>query len=362
MNSDAKAAVSRVLEDRAASGKLGRKAFQSLSLYEPPAELCRVDLSDNTNLWGAPPSARAVLENSDTRLLSRYPAPYARELNCALARYLGVEPEMIVSGCGSDDVLDSAIRAFAEPGDTLAHIDPTFGMIDVFATVNGISTISVSGDDLLTAEALVNSGARLIYLCSPNNPTGEVLDQALIETVVASASGLVIVDEAYAEFAGVSSVGLIARYDNVLITRTLSKAFGLAGLRIGYAAGAPRIVAEVEKSRGPYKVSSIGERAAIAALERDRDWVKDKVDAVLANRELFRSRLRDLWLNPLDSDANFLLVPVDDARQTRERLAANGVAVRAFENLAGIGDALRITVGPWPMMEECLAALEKAIQ
>ncbi len=351
-----------ITESRGPSRELGRALFRQLSLYEPAAEPCRVDLSDNTNLWGAPPSARTVFENAETWMLSRYPAPYSRELNGALAAYLGVDPEMIVSGCGSDDILDSAIRAFAEPGDLLALLDPTFGMMRVFSTVNGISTIGVSRSDSSPADALVSSGARLIYLCSPNNPTGEVLDPLLIETVVASASGLVIVDEAYAEFAGASSVGLLARYDNLLITRTLSKAFGLAGLRIGYAAGVPRIVAEVEKSRGPYKVSSIGERAAIAALARDREWVNEKVGAVLANRDLFRRRLGNLGLTPLDSGANFLLVPVADARRTRERLAASGVAVRAFENLAEIGDALRITIGPWPMMEECLAALATAIQ
>ena len=351
-----------VLESRATSRQLGRAALQSLSVYDPGVKPCRVDLSDNTNLWGAPPYARTVLENSELSTLSRYPAPYTRVLNSALAGYLGVDPEMVVSGCGSDDILDSAIRALAEPGGRLAHFDPTFGMISVFATLNGVTAIGVSRNDPAPAAALVDSGARLIYLCSPNNPTGEVLDPALIETVVATASGVVIVDEAYAEFAGVSSVGLLARYDNLLITRTLSKAFGLAGLRIGYAVGKQRIVAEVEKSRGPYKVSSIGERTAVAALERDRDWVNDKVSLVLANRELFRLRLGNLGLTPLASHANFLLVPVADARRSREVLAANGIAVRAFENLAGIGDALRITIGPWPMMEECLAALEKAIQ
>jgi histidinol-phosphate aminotransferase len=295
-------------------------------------------------------------------MLSRYPAPYTRELNLALAAYLGVDPEMVVCGCGSDDILDAAIRAFAEPGDLLAHLDPTFVMIGVFSTVNGISTIGVSRSDSSPADALVGSGARLIYLCSPNNPTGEVLDPAFIESVVASASGLVIVDEAYAEFSGSSSVGLLARHENLLITRTLSKAFGLAGLRVGYAAGAPRILAEVEKSRGPYKVTSIGERTAIAALTRDRAWVNEKVGAVLCNRDLFRRGLEKLGLSPLESGANFILVPVADAGRVQERLAASGIAVRAFENLPEIGDALRITIGPWPMMEECLAALGKAIQ
>ena len=339
-----------------------RSSFKDLSPYDPDDLRCRVDLSDNTNLWGAPPTAQAALEATDPAALTRYPAPYSRELTRVLAGYLVVDANMVIVGCGSDDLLDSAIRAFGEPGDTLAQLDPTFGMIRVFATVNGLRVSSIPTRGGEGAKALVGSDARIIYLCSPNNPTGEILDGELIESIVSRAKGLVIVDEAYAEFAGVSSVELLARHDNLLITRTLSKAFGLAGLRIGYAAGSPQIVREVEKSRGPYKVNSLAERAAMAAITSDRGWVDERVTEARANRARFSDRLRALGLDPIESQANFVLLPAADSRQIAERMARSGVAVRQLDNLTGIGDALRISIGPWPMMEECLTALEAALQ
>jgi histidinol-phosphate aminotransferase len=348
-------------ETRESSLELARASFRNVGIYDPNMPPCRVDLSDNTNLWGAPPSARLAVEDTDASSLTRYPAPYTRQLNTVLAGYLGVEPGMIVAGCGSDDILDSAIRAFADPGDTLAQLDPTFGMIRVFATVNGLTLAPIPLTTARTAEAVLETGARVIYLCSPNNPTGDVLDPATIESIVAGAAGIVIIDEAYAEFSGVTSVGLLSKYDNLLITRTLSKAFGLAGLRIGYAAGSPEIVREVEKSRGPYKVSSIAERAAVAAVSNDRAWMREKADAVLVNREKFATRLKELGLDPKDSRANFILLPVADANAVGGRMAGQGIAVRALTDLAGIGDALRISIGPWPMMEECLAALQSAL-
>lgn len=342
--------------------RLAREGMGALPLYAPDLAQCAVDLSDNTNLWGPPPSAQLAVERVGATLLTRYPSPFTRELTRVLAGYLGVETEMVVAGCGSDDILDSAIRAFGEHGDRLAQFDPTFGMIRTFATVNGLSVAAVPLTTECRAEAILETKARIIYLCSPNNPTGKILDAATIESVVADAPGIVIIDEAYAEFAGVSSIGLLAEYENLLITRTLSKAFGLAGLRVGYAAGSPDLVREVEKSRGPYRVSSVAERAAIAAVSNDREWMRDKVKGAVAGRERFIAGLKEMGLEPWPSDANFVFVPVADSVELAGRLAMQGVAVRALTNLQGIGDALRITVGPWPMMEECLVALESVFQ
>jgi histidinol-phosphate aminotransferase len=269
---------------------------------------------------------------------------------------------MIVVGCGSDDVLDSTIRAFGEPGARLAQLDPTFGMIRVFGTLNGLSVVAVSGSDNRAAESLLDVGASMIYLCTPNNPTGDLIDGKTIENIVARASGLVIIDEAYAEFAGASSVDLLASNDNLVITRTLSKAFGLAGLRIGYAAASPAVVREIEKSRGPYKVNSFAERAAEVAITDDRAWVEEKIHEARMNRDRFTECLRGLGFQPVESRANFVLVPVSNSREMGSRMVRTGVAVRELENLTGIGDALRITIGPWPMMEECIAALEAAVQ
>src|SRR5215216_79328 len=254
---------------------VAREAYRGISLYAPNREPCAVDLSDNTNLWGVPPAAERAVREAALASFTRYPSLYAPALKGAMASYLGVEPEMVVTGCGSDDVLDSAIRAFAEPGDRVAHPEPSFAMVPIFSRMNALEPVAVpltpSFD--LDADAMLATGARVVYLCSPNNPTGNAMSRAAIERVVERAPGVVILDEAYAEFAGANCLDLLARSERLLIVRTMSKAFGLAGLRVGYAAGAPALVAEVEKSRGPYKVHALAERAALAALTDDAAWV-----------------------------------------------------------------------------------------
>jgi histidinol-phosphate aminotransferase len=342
---------------------LVRDSYRTIPLYAPNRAPCAVDLSDNTNLWGMPPAAERALREATVASVTRYPALYADQLKAALGAYLGVQAERVVTGCGSDDVLDSAFRALAASGERVAFPDPSFAMIPIFARLNGLEPVPVPlrrGTEL-DADAMLATGARVIYLCSPNNPTGNRLQADAVERVVREAPGVVILDEAYAEFADGNGLGLLARSDRVLIVRTMSKAFGLAGLRIGYAAGAPALVAEVEKSRGPYKVSSVAERTAIAALGDGLPWVREHVEQALANRSRLVSELEALGLRPLPSDANFVLVPVPDATQAAARLRAAGVAVRPFSALPAIGDALRISVGPWGMLAECLAALPGAL-
>ncbi|MGH7483217.1 MAG: histidinol dehydrogenase, partial [Longimicrobiales bacterium] len=234
-----------------------REAYRAIALYSPDRTPCALDLSDNTNLFGVPPAAAQAIRDAATPAMSRYPSAYAEDLRTTLAAYAGVDRTEIVTGCGSDDVLDSAIRAFSEPGDRIAFPDPSFAMIPIFARMNGLDPIPVPlthGLDI-DPDALLATGARIIYLCSPNNPTGTIASQAAIDRIVERAPGAVILDEAYAEFAYGGCIGRAPLSERLLVVRTMSKAFGLAGLRIGYAAGPARLVAEVEKSRGPYKVS-----------------------------------------------------------------------------------------------------------
>jgi histidinol-phosphate aminotransferase len=345
------------------SSRSGRAAYRDVPLYATESMRCEIDLSDNTNLWGAPPSAQEAIRDVANGAFTRYPSAYALELKEALAAYAGVDRSRIVTGCGSDDVLASAIRALAEPGESLAFSAPTFTMIPVFAQINGVVPISVpmtpSWD--IDPAALVATGARLIYVCSPNNPTGTCVSREAFERLVAIAPGMVILDQAYSEFADESCLELGAASDRVLVVRTMSKAFGLAGLRIGYAIGAPAVVAEVEKSRGPYKVSVAAERAALAVLAKDRAWVAARVAEARVSRDRLTESLRKLGLAPLPSQANFVLVPVRDAAQVSRRMREHGVAVRVFEGLPSIGDALRITAGPALMMESAIDALERAL-
>lgn len=343
--------------------ELARASYREISLYSVESAPCDVDLSDNTNLWGAPPSATRALHALADGGFTRYPSAYANDLKEAIADYAGVDASRIVTGCGSDDILDSAIRAFAEPGDRLACCAPTFAMIPIFARLNGveIAALPMTPSWDIDADALAKTEARIIYVCSPNNPTATTASRAALERLIANAPGIIILDEAYAEFADDTRLDLATMSDRVLVVRTMSKAFGLAGLRVGYAVGAAALVAEVEKSRGPYKVSVAAERAAVAALTDDRAWVTERVAEARACRVRLAESLRGLGLSPLPSQANFLLVPVPRGIAVGRRLRELGVAVRAFEALPAIGDALRITAGPAPMMDRLLTALEEAL-
>ena len=325
--------------------------------YQETAPGCAIDLSDNTNLWGVPPSVAEMLRENGKRDLSRYPSAYSTDLKRAISGYLSVDESMIVAGCGSDDVLDSAIRSYGSPGDLLVQCDPTFSMIPVFAAVSGVRVRSISPTHPDFVSRILGENAQITYLCSPNNPTGSALDADVVATIARESRGLVIIDEAYIDFGGSSSLGLAFELDNVLITRTFSKAFGLAGFRVGYGIASPSLAERIEAARGPYKVTTIGERAACATITNDLAWVEACVSKTIENRERFKEALTNLGFSPLASAANFLLVPVAGAQPFDNRLRDAGIAVRRFNALTTIGDALRISIGPWEMLQECLDAL-----
>jgi histidinol-phosphate/aromatic aminotransferase/cobyric acid decarboxylase-like protein len=222
--------------------------------------------------------------------------------------------------------------------------------------MNGLVPMPVplTADYDADAEGLLATGARIIYLCSPNNPTGTLVSRPTIERIVREARGIVMIDEAYAEFAGVSSTDLLARSDRLFITRTMSKAFGLAGLRVGYGAGAPTLIAEVEKSRGPYKVNVVAEQAAYAALTEDRAWVAEHVAEAVAIRRRVEQALSAIpGFRVVPSSGNFVFAhvpaPIDALVAA---LCERGIGVRGYP------DGIRITVGPWPLMERCIEAIQ----
>ncbi|HYW30449.1 MAG TPA: histidinol-phosphate transaminase [Gemmatimonas sp.] len=338
---------------------IARAAYDAVPLYDPKRTPVDLDLTDNTNLWGLPPTAERALREIAVSAITRYPSLYAADLKTELADYAGVTADMIVTGCGSDDILDSAMRAFGEPGDLVAGSEPSFAMIPIFARMNALAWQPVTelASHQPDIDTLLAANPRVLYLCSPNNPTGALVARDSIERAIAGSRGVVFIDEAYAEFAGVSSVDLLSRSDRVLIIRTMSKAFGLAGLRIGYAIGQPALVMEVEKSRGPYKLNALAERVATTALRSDRAWVAEHVALAVTLRERLAVELRSLGLAPLESHANYLCVPVANCVAVGAALRSRGVAVRPFPGLPGVGDALRVSVGPWEFMERFLDVL-----
>ena len=369
--------MSAVRQTGAATGaspdSLARSEVRSLPLYAPDEGKCDVDVSDNTNLWGTPPAAaRAIREMASAP--ARYPSLYGAPLKNALRRYVGIEGAAFVTGCGSDDVIDCAMRAFGAPGDAIAFASPTFSMIPVFARINGLEPVAVPfADDWdLDPDALIATRAKIIYLCAPNNPTATPASRAAIERVVERAPGVVILDEAYAEFAAETFADLVQRSDRLLVVRTFSKAFGLAGARVGYGIGAPAIAGLVERVRGPYKLNVLAEHAAVAALSEGPDgveWVRARAALAIENRGRLIESLRAAGLSPLPSDANFVFVPIADAAAIGRRMAERGVLVRSMRGLetshpalaATGGQGLRIGVGPWEQMERVLGALGEAL-
>jgi histidinol-phosphate aminotransferase len=339
-----------------------RPDYESLVAYRADRPAVEVDLSDSTNQWGIAPSAQEALRSWEPRDVTEY-LPDTPRLADAIAAYVGVRAESVVTGCGSDNVLDAAFRGLAVAGDAVAHPAPTFAMIPILCRINALRSMPVpvlpNGD--IDPDALLATGARIIYLCTPNNPSGTAHTRSAVERVINEAPGVVIIDEAYAEFADEVYTASAPEYPHVLSTRTLSKSFGLAGLRVGFGIGAPPLVTEVLKSRGPYKVNAFAERAAVAALTRDREWMAALASDVRELRGRFSEALRALGLSPLPSQANFVCVPVRDARAVAERLYAHGIAVRAFAGLPVIGDVLRIGLAPWPVLERVCRALREVL-
>ena len=256
-----------------------RAGYRDLAVYRNDAVPVEVDLGDNTNLFGTAPSALAVVREwaGDP---SQYPTLTTTGLREAIADWLGVRATQVLPGCGSNDLIDSTMRAFGDPGTEVAFAAPTFVMTAHFAAANSLRPrpVPVRSDFQPDVGALLATEAPLLYLATPNNPGATLTRPELLDRLLDRAPGLVMLDEAYAEFAGVSRVGEAAARGNLLVMRTFSKAWGLAGLRIGYAVGSDRLIEELEKARGPYKVNAVAERAATAAVGRDRDWLAGVVD------------------------------------------------------------------------------------
>jgi histidinol-phosphate aminotransferase len=362
--------------DRTAA-PLPRADVRALPVYSPDAGECDVDVSENTNLWGTPPEALAALADAPVALASRYPSLDSAPLRKAVLDYLALSDApgiRVVAGCGSDDVLDAAIRAFGGAGDEIAFAAPTFVMIPILARLNGLRPVGMplTSSYGIDPERLVDRRAKITYLCTPNNPTSTALPREAVEYVVDRAEGLVIIDEAYAEFAPETFVSIVTRSERVLVTRTFSKAFGMAGLRVGYGVGDSALVDVVARARGPYKVNALAERAAIAALREGpgaRGWVLEHARLAVANRDRLVTELRTLGLPVAPASGNFVFVPTARASSLARAMYERGVLVRALEGLAqdvpalraSGGCALRIGVGPWDAMARVLDVLREVL-
>ncbi len=347
-----------------------RPDYEALERYLPNRTPVAVDLSDNTNLWGPHPAADRTLREIAENGITRYPSAYADRLRDAVAERFGVDASCVTTGCGSDDVLDSAFRAASAPGGTVATLNPTFSMISALASMNGLSTHAVDWDPWAgpppPPEELVGTDPDIVYVCRPNNPTGTAAPRGWMDDLLARAERrgtLVLIDEAYADFADDDWLRTASERERVLVLRTLSKAYGLAGLRIGYAVGSPTVALEVDKSRGPYKVSAVADASAAAALTDSSGWTDNVIQESRMMRGVLVEALRQRGFEPAPSAANFVLVRVGSvpAALVDGELRARGVAVRPFD-VPGLFNAIRITVAPWELLEQFLAAFDSVCE
>jgi histidinol-phosphate aminotransferase len=343
----------------------GRKAYGAPQLDVP------VRLNTNENSYPPPePVVEALAKAVGAELagLNRYPDRDAVALRTDLAAYLGhgLTTAQVWAANGSNEVQQQLLQAFGGPGRTALGFTPAYSMHPLLATGTGTGWLDGRrGPDFgLAADAAAAQvracGPDLVFLCSPNNPTGTALELGVVEAVLAEAHGIVVVDEAYAEFARPgtrSALALLPGHPRLVVTRTMSKAFGFAGGRLGYLAADPAIVDAVQLVRLPYHLSSLTQAAARAALAH-ADLLLATVDAIKRQRDRLVTELRGRGLSVADSDANFVLFGVDgDQRVVWQALVDRGVLVRDV----GLAGWLRVSAGTPAETDAFLAALDEVI-
>jgi histidinol-phosphate aminotransferase len=322
--------------------------------------LTGVLLDANENAFGS----AITFEGLD---LNRYPDPFQTALRSRLAQLHGVQRENLFVGVGSDEVIDLLLRIFCEPQkDAVLILEPTYGMYRVAADVNNVRVDSC----LLTDEFQINVEAakqhtkadtKIIFCCSPNNPTGNLLNRADILGLCAQTSAIVVADEAYVDFAQSESlISDIEQFPNLVILRTLSKAWGLAAIRLGYAIAHPQIISYLMKVKSPYNINILTSTEALKALD-NTDYVQRSVSSVAAERQrLVRelSTFRSIK-KVFPSDTNFLLVRCSDARSLYRQLAQRGIIVRDRTFEPKLENCLRISVGTPEQNDLLLNALKE---
>ncbi|REJ77300.1 MAG: histidinol-phosphate transaminase [Acidobacteria bacterium] len=303
----------------------------------------RIFLDANENSLGSPLN----------EAFNRYPDPYQRELKAKISEMESIAEERVFVGNGSDEVIDLLFRVFCEPGkDKCLICPPTYGMYEVSAEINGAEVLRVplTKDFDLDPQAIRNvadESTKLLFFCSPNNPTGNLLDRDKLISIARSVNAMVVVDEAYIHFSKAGSiVGFLDANPNLVVLRTYSKAWGLAGLRVGTAFADPETVALLNKVKPPYNVSDAAQRLLLGALENE-DRVLEMTGEIISLREALTEDLESI--PPVQkvyrSDANFVLVRVSDPVAIYEYLVDRGIVVRDRSRVRLCEGCLRITVG-----------------
>jgi histidinol-phosphate aminotransferase len=337
-----------------------------------------IKLDANESPYGASPRALAALAAlggaqhghggyGDPSVVAIYPDPNHTELRAKLSAYTGQPAERIICDSGSGELIDLLMRALIQPGDAIIDCQPTFGMYSFDAGVHGARVVNVPRDEAFNidieavAEAAEQHRAKLVFVTLPNNPTGNLTSRDEIERLL-ELPLLVVVDEAYIEFAGASVVDMVGRHPNLAVLRTFSKWAGLAGLRIGYGLFHEELIQHLWKIKQPYNINVAAQAAALGSLE-DLDFLMEKVRCIVAERERIYARLSAAaGLHVYPSNANFLLVRVlsRDAAALKNDLMRRGILVRYF-NKPGLRDCIRFSIGTPEQNDILLAALDELV-
>lgn len=292
-------------------------------------------------------------ENPFNNGLNRYPDPQQRALKSELSELKSITTDSILIGNGSDEVLDLIIRSFCEPKvDKIVSLPPTYGMYKVLSGTNAVDNIEIPllegfQPDVETIIQTQDVTTKLLFLCSPNNPTANSLDADKVEQLIKAFKGIVVIDEAYIDFSSSESwISRLNEFPNLIVTQTLSKAYGLAAIRLGICYASPYIISVLNKIKPPYNVNQLTQSAALKAL-KERQVVTESIAMIIKERELLLEQLQNIefvkYIYP--TDANFILIKVDDANARYQQLIDKGIVVRNRTSQYGCENCLRITVG-----------------
>lgn len=284
-------------------------------------------------------------------IFNRYPDPDATILREAIADYCGVRSENVLVASGSDELIKMIIDAFVDKGEYVLCPSPSFSMYSIYTKIGGGIPKEVKLkdayrydiDDFL--EAGDRYDAKVVFICNPNNPTGTVMDKADIEYIIKNFDGIVVIDEAYFEFYGETMMDSILKYENAIILRTFSKAFGLAGLRVGYLVANKALIDGIYMIKSPYNINTFSQLAALELLN-NLDEVEDRVSYIVSERDRMYRELKAFdTLDVIPSKANFLLIRLDDSMYVYERLVEKGILVRNFSQDDILSNCIRVSIG-----------------
>nr|WP_314864814.1 histidinol-phosphate transaminase [uncultured Flavobacterium sp.] len=305
-------------------------------------------------------------ENPFENGVNRYPDPQQATVKSVLAQQNGVDKNQILLGNGSDEVLDLLFRAFCEPRtDNVITLPPTYGMYGVLANLNAIENreILLSEDFQPQLEVImkaVDNNTKIIFLCSPNNPTGNSFSVESVQYLLENFNGLVVIDEAYIDFSDKASwIQKINDYPNLIITQTLSKAYGLAGIRLGICYASAEIIGVLNKIKPPYNVNELTQRRALHRLDNSTQ-IKEEISSIIKERELLLKVLNEVKFvtKIYPTEANFILIKVDNANQRYDELIAKGIVIRNRTTQPLCENTLRLTIGTEEENKKLMAALQ----